>query len=212
MRRKHMIVIMSLAGVLLLFSSCAMNETTKTSQMEESSPTDEPLNLLIDEINLGLLTETANQIATEVRDAFQKGYDGRYRIDNEQFDFTLLNKGDKVWYVVKMTSVWTMIRQPEDDPMIQGMYEAKEQFKTSKERKEAQAIIDGFVAELGYMGSEVTTNYVSVKCRTTGYELYYGDIRNNEQLTPLKDAFPKEDIEKRKQGGRDAIKQYMPSE
>lgn len=85
---------------------------------------------------------------------------------------------------------YTVIRKPEDHPMIQGMYEAADELLTEQEKKAADAYIDGHLKELYPLYQQTNRVPLDVVVKldadSSGYQLYYPYVENNkEKLKPL---------------------------
>lgn len=86
-------------------------------------------------------TEITEQIAAIIGEAEKS----RYTLDNCQL--TLINaEGDRA--DCYFSAEWTRIRQPEEDPFIQGMQQAAEALLEEQEKEYAGEIIDGWIAEM----------------------------------------------------------------
>ena len=106
------------------------------------------------------------------------------------------------------------VRAPEDNPVIIGMYRAKEEYATEEEKAAAQKVIDGYLLEMDKVG--YTSRWLTkVKVYTDSDEhfelrcvLIYDDSPTE---VPLSEYFKKENTEERIQLGIDTLKRDMKS-
>lgn len=163
--------------------------------------------------------ELAEAVYQEVLELKQELSEGIYEMKNSRMIFLREEvKGDGVEARAVFEADYTGVRKPEDHPMIQGMYEARAELKTDKDRKAADEYIDGWLKELypEYQKTERYSLEVAVKFKTDHtkeYKLYYPFVKNSkEKLKPLRKYAEKnwkEDKEQRHQMGRTRLFEYV---
>lgn len=149
----------------------------------------------------------ADRIYEDISDLEQKLNEGIRRIENSRLIFykeetvngdidskTPEGNGETENTVIVRAvfeADYTNIRNPKENPVIQGMYEAKNELATEKEKKAAQECIEGYLNE--FYPQYKKTQRISLEfavCTGTrqkdAYMLYYEVIdENGERLEPL---------------------------
>ncbi|MDE7311310.1 MAG: hypothetical protein K2N87_06780 [Eubacterium sp.] len=134
----------------------------------------------------------AEEIYQKIYKMQQETYEGIQQIENARLVFLEEEKKEGMVTVrAAFEADWTGIRKPEDYPMIQGMYEAKAELSTEKEKKAADEYINGWLMELEpqYQKTERISWQVAVQFQETdkdGYRLLYPFVQESkETLMPL---------------------------
>ncbi len=103
-------------------------------------------NLVLSKQVLKKLEELAAQIAVIIGDAEKV----RYRLENTSLEMDIdslfdnwQNRADGVFY-----ADWVSVRQPEDDPLIQGLYQAAQELDNPEEQAYALEIADDWLTEM----------------------------------------------------------------
>ena len=103
-------------------------------------------NLVLSKQVLKKLEELAAQIAVIIGDAEKV----RYRLENTSLEMDIdslfdnwQNRADGVFY-----ADWVSVRQPEDDPLIQGLYQAAQDLDNPEEQAYALEIADDWLTEM----------------------------------------------------------------
>lgn len=160
--------------------------------------------------------EMACKIAEDIQNIISSSKKGIYKIDNFLFFFDKeeIDNEDRVFYI-KVTADWTMVREPENDPVIKGMYQVYNEIQNEKEKQEAKDIINGFLVEIQseYMLIETLTYEVIAVVSGSGnegYKLYYPLVRDQEEtLIPLNEYFTVEDSNAKMELGKNTILEIM---
>ena len=147
------------------------------------------------ELNGAELSEkTAELIAEEIVELMQESEKGIYRLENFSFTFyELESEQENKLLRVSVEADSTLVREPGDSPLIQGMKKAQSELTYEAERTFAQTMIDSMFAQLEVDREErICEPVIFVALDEKGnYELTYGDA----ERTPLKDYFKKENAE-----------------
>lgn len=105
--------------------------------------------------------ELAQSIAARMKNTLQSYQEGIVQIDNFSFLFQGLDldalSTDWKGYIhmrVYVTADYELIREPKDSPMIQGMYEAKNELETDEQKEQAQNIIDEYITSMQEEGKK----------------------------------------------------------
>ena len=90
-----------------------------------------------------------SEIAEQVTSIMQESQKGRYNLENCEVLVTEESK-EAGFLIRRMTfqADWKRIREPEDDPLIQGMLQARDELKSPGEKEAAGRIIDGYIVEM----------------------------------------------------------------
>ena len=151
-----------------------------------------------------------SEIAEQVTSIMQESQKGRYNLENCEVLVTEESK-QAGFLIRRMTfqAYWKRIREPEDDPLIQGMLQARNELKSPGEKEAAGRIIDGYIVE---MNSEPETEKIETKfvaqmsLENETWELFYPFVQEGkETLLPLQEYAEEnwfENAEKRMQEGR----------
>ena len=151
-----------------------------------------------------------SEIAEQVTSIMQESQKGRYNLENCEVLVTEESK-EAGFLIRRMTfqADWKRIREPEDDPLIQGMLQARDELKSPGEKEAAGRIIDGYIVE---MNSEPETEKIETKfvaqisLENETWELFYPFVQEGkETLLPLRDYAEEnwfENAGKRMQEGR----------
>lgn len=144
------------------------------------------------------------------------------KIENSRMVFlSEETKEQEVFIRAVFEADYTLVRKPENHPMIQGMYEAVEELLADQEKQAADAYIDGHLKELypSYQKKQRVPMEVVVKIDErdgSRYQLYYPFVKNNkEKLKPLHKyavTYWKEDPKKMRQLGRDMLLENVQAE
>lgn len=159
-----------------------------------------------------------NTITEDIEALFAETWDRQhYKIDNISVQF--LNdqdEGEKTSIDANVSYTMTLIRDPEDSPLIRGMKEALAKIKPDDERKIAQDMIDGYLKEKEpYYNKELQLSHpLKVEVIDNGnseleYQLFY-PVTNGEEVTlhPAREYFLgnfKEDEAAQQKMGEDMI-------
>ena len=151
-----------------------------------------------------------SEIAEQVTSIMQEFQKGRYNLENCEVFVTEESKKDG--YVVRRMTFqadWKQIREPEDDPLIQGMLQARDELKSPGEKEATGKIINGYIVE---MNSEPETEKIETKfvaqisLENETWELFYPFVQEGkETLLPLREYAEEnwfENAGKRMQEGR----------
>lgn len=108
-----------------------------------------------------------SEIAEQVTSIMQESQKGRYNLENCEVLVTEESK-EAGFLIRRMTfqADWKQIREPEDDPLIQGMLQARDELKSPGEKEAAGRIIDGYIVE---MNGEPETEKNRNKIRCTNF-------------------------------------------
>ena len=151
-----------------------------------------------------------SEIAEQVTSIMQESQKGRYNLENCEVLVTEESK-EAGFLIRRMTfqADWKRIREPEDDPLIQGMLQARDELKSPGEKEAAGRIIDGYIVE---MNSEPETEKIETKfvaqisLENETWELFYPFVQEGkETLLPLREYAEEnwfENAGKRMQEGR----------
>jgi hypothetical protein len=151
-----------------------------------------------------------SEIAEQVTSIMQESQKGRYNLENCEVLVTEESK-EAGFLIRRMTfqADWKQIREPEDDPLIQGMLQARDELKSPGEKEAAGRIIDGYIVE---MNSEPETEKIETKfvaqisLENETWELFYPFVQEGkETLLPLREYAEEnwfENAGKRMQEGR----------
>lgn len=158
----------------------------------------------------------ANVVAEEIQNIITASKTGIYEISDFKFYFDKAGENyTDGTYRISVSADWLLIREPKDNPIIIGMYQALDELSTETEKIEAQNVIDGFLAEMQpeYMQEENVTYEIMVildNKNSNKYSLYY-PMRNSgvETLIPLEDYFIKEDKQNRIELGKNTLLEMM---
>ena len=151
-----------------------------------------------------------SEIAEQVTSIMQESQKGRYNLENCEVFVTEESKKDG--YVVRRMTFqadWKRVRESIDDPLIQGMLQARDELESPGEKEAAGKIIDGYIVE---MNSEPETEKIETKfvaqisLENETWELFYPFVQEGkETLLPLREYAEEnwfENAEKRMQEGR----------
>ena len=151
-----------------------------------------------------------SEIAEQVTSIMQESQKGRYNLENCEVLVTEESK-EAGFLIRRMTfqADWKRIREPEDDPLIQGMLQARDELKSPGEKEAAGRIIDEYIVE---MNSESETEKIETKfiaqisLENETWELFYPFVQEGkETLLPLREYAEEnwfENAGKRMQEGR----------
>ena len=90
-----------------------------------------------------------SEIAEQVTSIMQESQKGRYNLENCEVFVTEESKKDG--YVVRRMTFqadWKRVREPIDDPLIQGMLQARDELESPGEKEAAGKIINGYLVEM----------------------------------------------------------------
>lgn len=90
-----------------------------------------------------------SEIAEQVTSIMQEFQKGRYNLENCEVFVTEESKKDG--YVVRRMTFqadWKRVREPIDDPLIQGMLQARDELESPGEKEAAGKIINGYLVEM----------------------------------------------------------------
>lgn len=151
-----------------------------------------------------------SEIAEQVTSIMQEFQKGRYNLENCEVFVTEESKKDG--YVVRRMTFqadWKRVREPIDDPLIQGMLQARDELESPGEKEAAGKIINGYIME---MNSEPETKKIETKfvaqisLENETWELFYPFVQEGkETLLPLREYAEEnwfENAGKRMQEGR----------
>lgn len=105
----------------------------------------------------------------------------------------------------------TAAREPEDDPVIIGMYQALEQYNNEEQKKKAQKIIDGYVVEMKRRGDRSQWSIrVKVIIEDGKSELKYTYVKDGlSKDIPLEEYLKKENRDQRIRLGVETLNENM---
>ena len=151
-----------------------------------------------------------SEIAEQVTSIMQESQKGRYNLEN--CEVLVMEESKEAGFLIRRMTFqadWKRIREPEDDPLIQGMPQARDELKSPGEKEAAGRIIDGYIVE---MNSEPETEKIETKfvaqisLENETWELFYPFVQEGkETLFPLQEYAEEnwfENAEKRMQEGR----------
>ncbi|MCR2046019.1 hypothetical protein NSB25_01830 [Acetatifactor muris] len=151
-----------------------------------------------------------SEIAEQVTSIMQESQKERYNLENCEVLVTEESK-EAGFLIRRMTfqADWKQIREPEDDPLIQGMLQARDELKSPGEKEAAGRIIDGYIVEMnGEPETEkIETKFVAqISLENETWELFYPFVQEGkETLLPLREYAEEnwfENAGKRMQEGR----------
>ena len=151
-----------------------------------------------------------SEIAEQVTSIMQESQKGRYNLENCEVLVTEESK-EAGFLIRRMTfqADWKQIREPEDDPLIQGMLQARDELKSPGEKEAEGRIIDGYIVEMnGEPETEkIETKFVAqISLENETWELFYPFVQEGkETLLPLREYAEEnwfENAGKRMQEGR----------
>lgn len=169
-----------------------------------------------------LLEKEKKMITEDIEALFSETWDRQvYRIDNVSVQFlNEKDEGDKTLIDANVSYTMTLIRNPEDSPLIKGMKEALAKIKSDDERKIAQDMIDGYLKEKEpeFNQEQQLSLPLKVEVTDTGnsdleYQLLY-PVTNGEEVTlhPAREYFLenfKEDEAAQERMGEDMINEEI---
>ena len=133
-----------------------------------------------------------SEIAEQVTSIMQESQKGRYNLENCEVLVTEESK-EAGFLIRRMTfqADWKQIREPEDDPLIQGMLQARDELKSPGEKEAAGRIIDGYIVEMNNEPEteKIETKFVAqISLENETWELFYPFVQEGkETLLPLRD-------------------------
>ena len=151
-----------------------------------------------------------SEIAEQVTSIMQESQKGRYNLENCEVLVTEESK-EAGFLIRRMTfqADWKQIREPEDDPLIQGMLQARDELKSPGEKEAAGRIIDGYIVEMNSEpeSERIETKFVAqISLENETWELFYPFVQEGkETLLPLREYAEEnwfENAGKRMQEGR----------
>lgn len=162
----------------------------------------------MDEIIADCETEITEQIYAVISEAEKV----RYEISNYELEVVSIeeNRADCIFL-----ADWKSIREPEDDPFIQGMKQRAETLSDEQEKAYADEIIRGWIVEMqGWPQSERLETLITIISHDIGaWNLYYAHVENGEETLFLLDEYAidnwTEDAEARKQSGVDTMNEAI---
>ena len=147
------------------------------------------------ELNSVELSEKmAEAIAEEIAELMQDSAKGISGLENFSFTFyELESEQENRMLRVSVEADSTLVREPEESPLIQGMKKAQSELTYEAERTFARTMIDSMLAQMEADREErICEPAIFVTLDEKGdYELAYGDA----ERTPLEDYFQKENAE-----------------
>lgn len=204
---KNKIIILCLPIILLI--GCAVKEVTLNE------------NINIDHCK-EITIELANQIAENISITMTDSQKDIYKINNFSFTFSDEKQDeDTVTINIKAESDWTLIRDPKQSPVIRGMFSAKEQLQSQREKELAQNVIDGFLAEMmpEYEQTQHMETLLVVKFAINNkseYNLLYNANFDGEDhwydYSEYCTEFLKEDSEQKEKLGEETLKDWVAAE
>ena len=90
-----------------------------------------------------------SEIAEQVTSIMQESQKGRYNLEN--CEVLVMEESKEAGFLIRRMTFqadWKRIREPEDDPLIQGMLQARDELKSPGEKEAAGRIIDGYIVEM----------------------------------------------------------------
>ena len=151
-----------------------------------------------------------SEIAEQVTSIMQESQKGRYNLENCEVLVTEESK-EAGFLIRRMTfqADWKRIREPEDDPLIQGMLQARDELKSPGEKEAAGRIIDEYIVEMNSESEteKIETKFVAqISLENETWELFYPFVQEGkETLLPLREYAEEnwfENAGKRMQEGR----------
>lgn len=151
-----------------------------------------------------------SEIAEQVTSIMQEFQKGRYNLENCEVFVTEESKKDG--YVVRRMTFqadWKRVREPIDDPLIQGMLQARDELESPGEKEAAGKIINGYLVEMNSEpeSERIETKFVAqISPGNETWELFYPFVQEGkETLVPFQEYAEEnwsEDAEKQMQEGR----------
>ncbi len=143
---------------------------------------------------VALKKSVAKHMAEDVARLMGEAGGKAYKLENFEFSiYELETESTKRLFRISVEADKTMLRSPEESPLIAGMKKAQAEFSYDAEREFAQRMIDSMVAQLeAEMVQHICEPAIFATLKEDGgYELTYG----NADRTPLADYFVKENRE-----------------
>lgn len=159
--------------------------------------------------NVDIEETQAQAIAEEIKNAMVSSRKGIETVDNFCFLYLCdpqilwLNDGNLIQMEIHVSADFELSRDPNESPLILGMYEAKSELVTAEEQERAQKVIDMHVNIIKEEGTKRRYDYI-FQCifnEEGGYEILYLDGIYDATGTPLDKFFVQEDIDKMRKAG-----------
>ncbi|MCM1027495.1 MAG: helix-turn-helix domain-containing protein [Roseburia sp.] len=159
-----------------------------------------------------VIVRNKQEIIDDIARLIQTAESDRYILGNFELEVAEVenNRADCVF-----RADWKSIRTPEEDPFIQGMYQAMEALTEEDEIRHAEEIIDGWLVEMNSWPEEerLDTRIVIQLDDTDCWILYYPYVMDGvEELIPLSEYVEEnwtEDAEERRRQGVTIISDEM---
>lgn len=213
-KKKYIGVIIIFFCISIFCISCGKENIEKDSKTETSND-----DIKIENNCKKLTTEKAREIAEEIREITTETQKDIYSLDNFFIKFENEKEVEgKLMVDITAESDWTIIRKPEENPIIIGMREAQSSLKTEKEKEKAEVFISGFLAEMQEEYDKKTERipeYLKIRLdsESESYELLFPEVLNGETtLYSMKEYYDKNYKENRKEKielGRNTLLEQM---
>lgn len=221
--KRYFIVLMAVLCAGALLGGCMAGSDDK-QQANEPQETDgqKALNEQITNTATSLSTEQGKAIFKDIQDLYLSIYNSDInKLENFTVVFSNEQKQGTTTSIDADVEVdMTLIRHPEDSPLIQGMKKAIAEIKNDADKARAETIMEGYLKEMeaeykqtarviAPMQIELNTNNES----NFAYTLYYL-VENGGEITkyPAEEYFEdnfKENAADKEQQGYDLIKQEL---
>ena len=176
--------------------------------------------IIIENTSNKLSQEQANKYAKSIQTIIVETYIGINSIEN--FKVIFEDEKDKIDKInVTVESDWTVIRKPEENPVILGMKEEIKALKNEKEKQLAEEIMEGFLKEFEaeYQKTQRIKEKLVLEKKASEkeeYEIFYPEIIDGKStLYPMKEYYDKnfkEDVEQRKELGHNTLLERLSLE
>lgn len=192
----------------LLTAGCGVNKSESMAPLPEE--------IKISDSCQWLTAQRAESVFQDIKDLRETFAEGIGKVENPTIVFSKESKKeDTITVEADFEADYTIIRKPDDNPIIQGMYEAKKNLKLKKEKEFAEKCIQGYLTEMNatYQVTERYPTTVIVKFNTKDkpehYELFYDLVTEGKSnLAPFRQYAMenwKENVQERRQMGNEVL-------
>lgn len=189
---------------------------TGCGEKKTGSMTPLPEEIQMSESCQWLTAQRAESVFQEIKDLREMLVEGIGTVEHPTIVFSKESKKeDTITVEAAFEADYTITRRPVDNPIIQGMYEAKKNLKTEKEKDFAEECIQGYLTEMNatYQVTERYPTTVIVKFNTKDkpedYELFYDLVSEGKSnLVPFRQYAMenwKENVQERRQMGKEVL-------
>lgn len=140
-----------------------------------------------------IIKDNEQKITEQITGIIGKAEDVRYALENCNLEIVSIkgNRADCLFW-----ADWKRIREPKDDPFIQGLYQAAEALSDEKEKKYAIEIADGWLAEMqSWPENERLEHQIVIFVDDTeSWLLYYNYVMDGQENLVLLDKYAEENM------------------